>query len=327
MKETQFRNFLKERKLTSNEVNLTIDSVKEFEKYLEKKKTPFKTAGLDALKDYISHLIEEQKNSMNRLIAITRYCHFTKKEDYYVYLVSTFGARNVLPDIGERVAHIAGEAVRQKVFEDLKLPPLGSSIDNYPQFTKIIMDRMKTELPAETCKKILTWNYHKVPAERFNENKDRFKKSSSIDEFLKNEHQRFVDELKKFMNEDRIWFEQKITPEVLEFMQNNQEICTGVRCDNRIYLTKIPYAPQQYLEETDSIMKRYYACHCPLVRSSFLEEKIDIPDVFCYCSAGYEKLRFDVIFEEPVEVEVIESVLKGDNRCRFSIRIPTGKMK
>jgi len=129
------------------------------------------------------------------------------------------------------------------------------------------------------------------------------------------------------MNEDRIWFEQKITPEVLEFVKNNQEICTGVRLDNWIYLTKIPYAPSQYLEETDSTMKRYYACHCPLVRSSFLDKKIDIPDVFCYCSAGYEKLRFDVIFEEPVEVEVIESVLKGDIRCRFAIRIPTGKMK
>ena len=251
MKETQFRNYLEERKLNSQEVNLTVDSIKEFEEYLEKKKTSFNTAGLDALKDYISHLIEEQKNSMNRLIAITRYCHFTKKEDYYVYLVSTFGARNVLPDIGERVALLAGDAVQQKIFQDFKLPPLGSSIDNYPQLTQIIMDRLKTELPVETCKKILTWNYHKVPAETFNENKDRFKKSSSIDGFLKNEHQRFVDELKKFMNEGRLWFEQKITPEVLTFVQNNQEICTGVRLDNRIYLTKIPYAPQQYLEEKD----------------------------------------------------------------------------
>ena len=251
MKETQFRNYLEERKLNSQEVNLTVDSIKEFEEYLEKKKTSFNTAGLDALKDYISHLIEEQKNSMNRLIAITRYCHFTKKEDYYVYLVSTFGARNVLPDIGERVALLAGDAVQQKIFQDFKLPPLGSSIDNYPQLTQIIMDRLKTELPVETCKKILTWNYHKVPAETFNENKDRFKKSSSIDGFLKNEHQRFVDELNKFMNEGRLWFEQKITPEVLTFVQNNQEICTGVRLDNRIYITKIPYAPQQYLEEKD----------------------------------------------------------------------------
>ena len=327
MKETQFRNYLKERKLPSQEINLAVDSVKEFEEYLERKNISFKTAGLDELKDYISYLIEEQKNSMNRLISITRYCYFTKKDDYYVYLVSTFGARNVLPDVGERIALIAGETVRQKVFQDFKLPPLGSSIDNYPQLTQIIMDRMKTELSAETCKKILTWNYHKVPTETFNENKDRFKKSSSIDEFLKNEHQRFVDELKKFMNEDRIWFEQKITPEVLTFVQNNQEICTGVRRDNWIYITKIPYAPQQYLEEKDFIMKRYYACHCPLVRSAILDEKIEISDFFCYCSAGYEKLRFDVIFEESVEAEILESVLKGDVRCRFAIRIPRGKLK
>ena len=74
-------------------------------------------------------------------------------------------------------------------------------------------------------------------------------------------------------------------------------------------------------------MKRYYACHWSLVRSAILDEKNEISDLFCYCSAGYEKLRFDVIFEESVDVEVFESILKGDIRCRFAIRIPTGKMK
>jgi len=49
--------------------------------------------------------------------------------------------------------------------------------------------------------------------------------------------------------------------------------------------------------------------------------------MFCYCSAGYEKIGFDVIFEESVEVELLESALKGDSQCRFAIRIPRGKMK
>jgi predicted hydrocarbon binding protein len=31
---------------------------------------------------------------------------------------------------------------------------------------------------------------------------------------------------------------------------------------------------------------------------------------------------FDVIFEEPTEVELLESVLAGDDRCRFRIKIP-----
>jgi hypothetical protein len=74
-------------------------------------------------------------------------------------------------------------------------------------------------------------------------------------------------------------------------------------------------------------MKRYYTCHCPLVRESIITGYPKIPRNWCYCSGGYGKLRYDVIFEEPVEVELLESVLDGDLRCRFAIKIPEGKMK
>jgi len=327
LKEKQFRKYLQERKLTAEDANFSVNSIKEFEEYLEKKKVSFECAGLDALKDYVSFLIEEDKNSMDRLVAIARYCNITKKDDYYVYLVSILGARNVLPDIGERIAIIAGEATRRKIFQGFELPPLGSPPENYPQLTQIIMDKLKAELPNETCRKILTWNYHKMSAETFKEKKERFERAESIDGYLKNEHKKFIEDLRGFMKEGRIWYEQKITPEVLDFVKGNQEICTGVRRGNRIYLTKIPYAPKQYLEESDPALKRYYACHCPLVRSALLDREIKISPMFCYCSGGYEKFCFDVIFDEPVEVELLESALKGNTRCRFAIKIPRGKMK
>ena len=74
-------------------------------------------------------------------------------------------------------------------------------------------------------------------------------------------------------------------------------------------------------------MRRYYACHCPLARAAILDGKVKIPAVFCYCSGGFEKFAFDNIFGEPAEVEMLESVLNGDERCRFAITIPKGKMK
>ena len=49
--------------------------------------------------------------------------------------------------------------------------------------------------------------------------------------------------------------------------------------------------------------------------------------MFDYCSDGYEKLRFDVIFGEPAEVELLESALEGATRCHFAIKITRGKMK
>jgi hypothetical protein len=325
--ENEFRKYLQERKLSAENADFAVSAVREFEEYLKEKGTTFESAGLGVLKEYVSLLIEEGKNSMDRLVAIARYCNLARKNEYYVYFTSILGARNVLSDLGERLATIAGEETRTKIFQGFELPPLGSPQENYPRLTRMIVDRMETELPSETCKKILTWNYHRVPAEAFKEKKERFEKAKSIDEYLKDEHKRFIEELKSFMKEGRIWYEQEITPEVLEFVMGNQEICTGVRHRERIYLTKIPYAPKQYLKEKDPTLKRYYACHCPLARSAIRDRKTKISPMFCYCSGGFEKLGFDVIFGEPVEVEVLESALKGDMRCRFAIKIPRGKMK
>jgi len=313
--------------LSVENADFAVRVVREFEEYLKEQGTSFESAGLGVLKEYVSLLIEEGKNSMDRLVAIARYCNLTRKNEYYIYFASILGARNVLPDLGERLATIAGEETRTKVFQGFELPPLGSPQENYPRLTRMIVDRMEAELSSETCKKILTWNYHRVPVEAFKEKKERFEKAKRIDEYLKDEHKRFIEELKGFMKEGLIWYEQEITPEVLEFVMGNQEICTGVRHGERIYLTKIPYAPKQYLKEKDPTLKRYYACHCPLARSAIRDRKTKISPMFCYCSGGFEKLGFDVILGEPVEVELLESALKGDMRCRFAIKIPRGKMK
>jgi len=312
--------------LSAENADFAVSAVREFEEYLEEKGTSFESAGLGVLKEYVSLLIEEGKNSMDRLVAIARYCNLARKNEYYVYFASILGARNVLPDLGERLATIAGEETRTKVFQGFMLPPLGSPQESYPRLTQKIMDKMESELPSGTCKKILTWNYHKVPVEAFKEKRERFEKAASIDEYLKDEHKRLVGELERSMKDGRLWYEQEITPEVLEFVRSNQEICTGVRRGDKIYVTKISYMPKQYLKEKDPTLKRYYACHCPLVRSA-IREGVEISPRFCYCSGGYEKLHFDVIFGEPVEVELLESVLKGDMRCRFANKIPRGKIK
>jgi hypothetical protein len=43
---------------------------------------------------------------------------------------------------------------------------------------------------------------------------------------------------------------------------------------------------------------------------------------FCRCSAGFHKKPWEVIFDQKLEAEVLESVLQGDMRCRFAIHLP-----
>jgi hypothetical protein len=325
VKEKAFRKYLEGRKLSETSIESSVAAVKEFERYLRKRKTTLKSASVNALRGYIALLIEEDKNSRDRLVAIARYCYFVKRNDLYIYFTGLLGASDVLPAIGERLAAIAGKAAHRRVFDDLEMPPLGSPQDRYPRLTKMILDRMEAELPTGTCREILTWNYHNIPIEGFKDSKERFEKAASIDEYLKGEHKRLVKELEDCMREGRPWFEQEITPEVVEFVRGNQEICTGIRKGDRVYVTKIPYAPTQFLKEKDPVMRKYYSCHCQLVRTALRDGKPRIPATFCYCSAGYEKLHFDAIFGEPVEVELLETPLKGDARCRFAIKIPKSR--
>jgi hypothetical protein len=206
-------------------------------------------------------------------------------------------------------------------FEGIKEPPLGSPPEAWPALTKRVVERLE-ELPPHVCRKALAGNLHRVPRSAFREQKELFAGSEGIDDFLVKLHQRSIAEIESFMKAGRLWYEQEITPEVLAFVRGNQEMLSGVRQGDRIYMTKIPYAPKDWLVEKDPVRRRYLACHCPLARESIIAGKDRVPGTWCYCSAGFEKLLFDNVFGEEVEAELLESVLAGDNRCRFAIMIP-----
>lgn len=325
MKEKEFRDYCKSRKLSEKAVESAVATVHEFEKYLGMKGKTFESAAVGDVEEHVSLLISQGKNSMDRLLALARYSNMTKKND--IYFASILGARNVLPTLSDRVAAMSGEKTRQKIFGDVELPPLGSPPEKYPIVTRCVMERLEGELTPEMCRKVLAGNMHNVPPESLKEHREEFLKARSIDEFLRDLHGSVIVKLEGLMAEGRLFYEQKITPRVVEFVRGNQELLSGVRQGDKIYVTKLPYAPEDYLNETDPLTKRYYACHCPLARASIREREPKISPTWCYCSGGYEKLLFDVIFDEQVEVEVLESALGGDLRCRFAIKIPEGKFK
>jgi hypothetical protein len=76
------------------------------------------------------------------------------------------------------------------------------------------------------------------------------------------------------------------------------------------------------LAETDPVMKRYYACHCPWARESIKNGNLQLNPIFCNCSGGFSKKPWEIIFEQELKVQVLESALKGDSRCRFAVHLP-----
>jgi len=67
--------------------------------------------------------------------------------------------------------------------------------------------------------------------------------------------------------------------------------------------------------ENSEVMVEYGECYCPLVKDSVQE----MPSIWCECSKGWLKQLFESVSGENVGVELLESVQRGDNKCRFKI--------
>ncbi len=322
MQETLFREYCRQRKFDDVTTEAAVTAVRDFEHYATAVGATLETVTTDHLSDYLQQLSQTGAASEERLIALARYSYVTHRNDLFVQLVHVAEAPGILPVLQARTRQIVGDEAADKVFDNVNMPPEGSPIDAYPHVVEEIVKRMQATLPTEMCRQVLAGNMHQIPETSFADMKERFQSNPDIDALLADRHERLVHELEDHLNQGKLWYEQEITPAVLEYVRNNPEIQSGVRDGDVIHVAKIPFAPQAWLDEKDPTRKRYYTCHCPLARTSIISGKPEDLSLFCYCSAGFEKLPFDVIFGEPVKVEVLESALGGNNRCRFAITVP-----
>jgi hypothetical protein len=325
MKKKEFVEFLERYSLDEDAIEAAVTEVREFEQYLAGAGKSLEEVEVSDIKGYMQVLISRKRNDWDRLVALARYFYISGDSDMYIYFTQILHGREVYPSIARRLSEIAGEETSEKVFDGIELPPLGSPPEAVPPVTAELVERLNA-LGPETCHRALAGNHHGIPIESFNKHKKWLEEAGDFDAFLKKMHDEAVAELDEYAKSGRVWYESVITPETVELVRNNPEMLSAVRRGDYLYMTKFPYAPKEYLEATDPRMKRYYSCHCPLAREAVLRGDPDIPLDWCYCSGGFNKLKFDVVFGEETEVEVLKSVLAGDDICRFRVKIPEGKL-
>ena len=69
-------------------------------------------------------------------------------------------------------------------------------------------------------------------------------------------------------------------------------------------------------KEGNVMYLEFHECSCPIVNIG----KINNP-FFCNCTRGYTKERFEALFDKPVHVDIIESILRGNKICKQAITI------
>jgi hypothetical protein len=322
-REEEYREFLEKRGLSPEKINEYVEAVERAFEYFKTHNKDLVNGSVEDFHDYVRYLIRQNSNSYDELMAVGRYVYMLDLKETWIYYASILGGSTVYPSISERLSILAGEEYCEKVFDSISIPPLGSDPDKYPETTLELMKRLEEELPSEVYRKVLAGNHHRIPLENFTKYRKWLKElDGDVDRWLEKMHKSAVDELEDHLRNNKVWYEQVITRDIVEYVRCNQELLSGVRKGEWIYNQKFPYSPQDYLDASDTLMRRYYMCHCPLAREAVLDDEAEIPLDWCYCSAGFGKLRYDYAFGEETEVEVLESVFSGSDKCRFRIRIP-----
>jgi effector-binding domain-containing protein len=106
---------------------------------------------------------------------------------------------------------------------------------------------------------------------------------------------------------------------VLEFMDSDPGWRVEIyREGDVIYTAKNPRDRAAFeAAQTDEERRRAY-CFCPIIRNH-LEE--DVPPEFCYCGSGWYRKQWEDATQKPVSIEIVKSLVKGDDRCQYAITI------
>jgi hypothetical protein len=324
MDKERFRTYLEESKLSEDVIAQTIPLAERFEGFLgasgQAGSTGFRTS--DAVNAFSTVLIRKGLNTRENYVALARYGRFVDDNEIYIAIVELLDGSEALDNLYEKLGKSVGEQKRDEILAGIELPPLGTPSTQKPGVTQAVMKRLEGMVDPETCQRILSSGLRTLQDERYLQGSEKYQECKTFDEFLERKGQDFIGQLEEIKREGGLFFTQEITDEVIDFVQSRPEIRQGVREGNILYEAKIPYMTREYLAETDERMKRYYYCHCPWVRESLKAGDVSVSPTFCHCSAGFHKKAWEVIFDQPLEAEMVESVLQGDLWCKFAIHLP-----
>ena len=317
-----FKAYLQKRELNTEKITEAVGIIQEFSKFTS---NSIDDANYDDFQDFSAYLIKNNKNTWDNYINILRYGYFKGNNLLIIASMEVIDGGEVLMNFSQRLIDEFGEDVRDEIFGELKVPPLGIHPKRKPTITKELIDRFLQKIDRNKCAEFLATGLRDKYPDSYKPAREKYLKAKDIDEFLKIKRQDFINTLTTHYEENTLFFTQEIDEEVLEYVKSQEGMTeAGIRDGNQVIMTKIPYMTKQYLKAIDEQEKRYYYCHCPWVRESLLNENpTTIDPVFCNCSGGYYKNFWEAVLDQPVKVELLESVLKGDSVCKFALHLPS----
>lgn len=192
---------------------------------------------------------------------------------------------------------VLGEETGKLMRQEWEEPGVASNLDERFRWVKGMMGRLDGWASEDQTYNILSRCAHVFPQEQIDKlrvvyENARVESDDPLDA---------VDAVIAFMGEDPGWGR------------------APTREGNVLYSTKAPRNVQAYENAQSEAERRSAYCFCPIVRNR-LER--DMPPAFCYCGAGWYRQQWEGAIGKAVKISIVKSLLKGDDECRFAIRLP-----
>lgn len=199
--------------------------------------------------------------------------------------------------LAEGAEKVLGEHAREYLMVGIETITPSSSFENFSAWIQGAIERLDglTSNEEQKCQ-VVSHCAHVFPQER-------------IDHLRAIYAQGNFDEILHEMYGDEFWYEKP------------------VRRRNVIYMRKNPFDPEGYASASTPAERRKAYCHCSFVRpyldENFIQQKkAALSPTFCYCGAGWYRQLWEGILNQPVKIEHVETLLKGNDQCTLEITLP-----
>ncbi len=208
------------------------------------------------------------------------------------------------------------EDIRRQIMAGSEKLSASSDRDAVVGWTQAAMERLDGLVNESQKRSVLTGCACRYPQAGLLPIRDQFRLTGDI-----TVAHRMLQAQFESMLRDTLALDESIITQIIDLRWGS----AGVLESDRIVATKIPKSGNlvEYMQTSDPEQRRQLYCHCPRIRSS-LSTATEISPTYCYCGAGFYQGIWEEIFQQPVTVEVLESVLGGGEVCKIAIYLPRG---
>jgi len=234
---------------------------------------------------------------------------------------------NVSRRMRAEIINAKGESFWNELSKGLVIPSDEMESKQCSHCMRSFMEKLQRMVSAAEIKSILVNVRHDLQRDDFDWAVRLFNQTGNIDRFAIELQRTAIGEIISGYDKHDGYYGQTVSQEIIEYVQSVEEIFYGRRYGNEILAQAIPADVGGYLHPRDERHRRYSLCHCQFARESILQEQGPVSPLLCECSLGHTMILWETVLDRKLEGEVVESALKGSDRCLFRIRLPEDIVK